>query len=514
MMTSQRACRGLLLVALVAAGCVPDLPQGEPLEADREVPDGWSTSGGEDTGSAGGGAGESSRPSAQVDWREFFSDPHLVALIETALAQNQELNIMVQENLLASYEIMVRRGEYLPRLGVGASAGIERVGRNSSQGRSDEMAGLDEDLQDYRFGLSASWEIDVWRRMRNARDAAQLRYLATIEERGFMVTRLVAEIASLYYELLALDQQAEVVAHSIELQRDTLELLRLQMQAARATALAVSRFEAELADFESRQYDIRQRIVETENRINFLVGRFPQPVERNSGSFMETEPAVMRAGLPTELLENRPDVRAAELQMEAAELDVRSARARFYPALSLEAGVGYGSFDIRHLIDTPGSLLYNLFANLTAPLLNRNAITAGYYSADARQRQAVIGYERAILTAYMEVVNRLSLIENLGRSFEARARRVERLTDSIEISNTLFDSARADYLEVLTARRDSLDAQMELIETKQRQMTAAVRLYQALGGGWSREASARADARASADAGDDEGADADADAPR
>ena len=114
----------------------------------------------------------------------------------------------------------------------------------------------------------------------------------------------------------------------------------------------------------------------------------------------------------------------------------------------------------------------------------------------------------------MEVVNRLSLIENLGRSFEARARRVERLTDSIEISNTLFDSARADYLEVLTARRDSLDAQMELIETKQRQMTAAVRLYQALGGGWSREASARADARASADAGDDEGADADADAPR
>lgn len=470
---SPSAARSALLLGTLALleGCVPALPQGAAREPNTAVPDAYEgTSGGEHAD--------------LVDWTEFFADPQLVSLIEAALENNQELNIAVQENLIASYEVMARRGEILPQFSVGAGAGVERVSGHTSQGASDELTGLDENLQDYSFGLFVSWEIDIWNRLKNQANAAAYRYLASVHGRQFMVTRLVAEIASLYYELMALDRELEVVNTSVSLQEDALDAARLQWQAARTTSLAVTRFEAQVRDFQSRQYEIRQRIVETENRINFLVGRFPQPVARSSDRFMDMEPRAIRAGLPSQLLVNRPDVRAAELRLEAARLDVHAARARFFPTLSIEAGIGYRAFDITRLLDTPGSLLYNLFANIAAPLLNRTGITANYFSADAMQRQVVLGYERAILSAYIEVVNRLNRVANLSSAYEQREQRVQRLRESVEISNRLFNAARADYLEVLTARRDSLEAELELIETKQRQMTAVVRLYQALGGGW------------------------------
>lgn len=469
----------LLGVLALVEGCVPSLPQGAVREANEVMPESY--------------GGERSEANAVgVDWSDFFRDEHLVGLIDEALENNQELNIAVQESFIASYETTARRGEIFPRVGVGVGAGVDRVGLTTSQGASDEMAGLDQNLADFNFGLYSSWEIDVWGRLRDLADASARRYLATIAGRRLIITQIVAEIASLYYELMALDEQLAVVSNSAQLQEDALRVVRLQWQAAQTTSLAVQRFEAELLEFRSRRFEIQQRIVEAENRINFLVGRYPQPIERSSDRFMDTEPQAVAVGLPTDLLLNRPDVRQAELEMEAAQLDVSAARARFFPALSLEGGVGYQSFDVVRLLDTPASLIANIVGNLTAPLFNRTAIEAGYYGADARQRQAVIAYERAILTAYLEVINRISLVHNLAASYEVREQRVERLRQSIEISMRLFNSAHANYLEVLTARRDSLDAQLQLIETKQRQMAAAVSLYQALGGGWRDEPPRRA----------------------
>jgi NodT family efflux transporter outer membrane factor (OMF) lipoprotein len=421
--------------------------------------------------------------SARLDWREFFADPHLVALIDAALANNQELNINVQEMLVASNEIMSRRGEYMPSLGVQGGAGVDRVGRYTSQGQGDERHGVPANLQGYSFGLYASWEVDVWSRLRNAASAARYRYLATREGRDFMVTRLVAEIATRYYELMALDRQLEIVRNNVRLQQSALEMVRLQQQAARVTMLAVRRFEAQLQGFQSRQFDISQRIVEAENQINLLLGRFPSRIERSSEGFLDLQP-VVHAGMPAQLLQNRPDVRRAELELRAAELDVSAARARFYPSLHLDGRLGYQSFDVRHLLDTPDSILYGILAGVAAPLLNRNAITADYFSSNSRQMQAVLKYERAILSAYLDVNTGISLLHNLAQSYAFKAQQVERLAESVEISTLLFNSARADYLEVLTTRRDSLEAQVDLIETKQRQLTATVTLYQALGGGW------------------------------
>jgi NodT family efflux transporter outer membrane factor (OMF) lipoprotein len=460
-----------MLAASLAAGCIPTPPGGTARDPNADVP--HSYAGLTDT-----------RNSGLIAWSEFFTDPHLTAVIETALQNNQELDIVVQETLIANNEVMARRGEYLPRLGFGLGAGVEHVGSFTSQGQNDEQAGVDATLQDYDFGLYASWEIDVWGRLRNLASAAAYRYLSSIEGRNFMVTRLIAEIASLYYELLALDQSLEVVTGNIALQESALQIVELQFQAGRETSLAVTRFEAELRNMQSSRFEIQQRIVETENQLNFLMGRFPQPVERSSAGFLDLELPAMSVGVPAELLTNRPDVRQAELALRAARLDVSAARAAFYPTLGIEGVIGYESFDITKLVDTPDSLLAGIFARVFVPLLNRQGIKAEYWSANSRQMQAVLLYERAILTAFIEVSNRLSLIRNLGASYELKEQQVDRLVASIDISTQLFESARADYLEVLTTRRESLEAQIELIEMKQRQLAATVMLYQALGGGW------------------------------
>lgn len=473
---------GLITLAVTISSCVPSLEQNPPRDASKAVP--GSYRGATDAASPAARATLAARDSAQQKWQDFFSDPQLGALIDLALSNNQELNIRLQEVIIAQNEVMAAKGEYLPRVDVGVGAGVDKVARYTSQGTADEANELPSVLQNYRLGFAASWEVDIWKKLRNAAKSATFRYLASIEGRNFMVTQLVAEIAKSYYELVALDSRLAVLKQNIAIQQNALNVVRLEKQAARVTELAVQRFEAEVLKNQSRQYDVEQKIVETQNRINFLVGRYPQPIARSSQPLNEIEPAAVQAGLPSQLLDNRPDVRQAELQLAAAKLDVDVAKANFYPALSIEAGVGYQAFNVKHLLATPESLLFNLAGNLTAPLLNRQAIKAQYFSANAQQLQAVYNYERTLLSAFTEVANQLAMIDNLQQSYDLQSKQVDKLRQSIDVSNVLFQSARADYMEVLLTRRDALESQMELIETRLRQMQAVVNVYQALGGGW------------------------------
>jgi NodT family efflux transporter outer membrane factor (OMF) lipoprotein len=473
----KRLCSLAALAWLVAgaSGCVPALEGSGRREPRRTLPARFE--GGDGTSSGGASVGRQS-------WRDLLASPELRSLIEAALANNQELNARVQEIIIARAEVMARQGEVLPRMSAAAGAGIEKVGRHTSQGRADEANGVAEHLPDFVIGLRASWEVDVWNRLRNAVKAADLRVLSTMEARNFLVTEIVAELGRSYYELVAVDNQLDILNRNIGIQRDALEVVRLQKQAARATELAVQRFEAEVLKNQSRLYDLQQEQVQLENRINFLVGRFPQPVRRDPRQLMAPVSPTLQAGLPFELLENRPDVRRAELELAAAALDVKVAKAAFYPSLSIDAAVGYRAFNAAHLLATPASLFYDLAGGLTAPLLNRKGIEAQYRSADARQVQAVLTYERTVLEAFTDVVNQLARLSNLQKTYDLQAQQVETLSAAVEVSNVLFQSARADYMEVLLTRRDSLDAQMELVETKKRQFEAVVDVYRALGGGW------------------------------
>jgi len=467
---------GIALLTLIYASCsVPNF--GRKTE-NKTVPASYNNS------------KDSIKNIAKTKWKDFFTDPYLAALIDTALKNNQELNIILQEIYVAKNEVKGRKGAYLPMLGVGAAAGIAKVGDYTSQGASDATNYITPgqkvpvNLPDYMVGINFSWEVDIWKKLRNATKSAMYRYLSSVDGKNFMVTKLIAEIATSYYELMALDNQLEILKKNIEIQQNALEMVKLEKMAAKVTELAVRRFEAEVLKNQSRQYYITQQIIETENRINFLAGRFPQPVSRNSQTFTNLVSDTIPSGIPSQLIQNRPDIKQAEKELEASKLDVKSAKANFYPTLMITAGLGLDAFNPQYLVKLPASILYNIMGGLMMPLINRNAIKATYYSANSKQIQAVYNYERNILRAHIEVVNQLSNISNLKKSYDLKALQVDALTRSINISLSLFRSARADYMEVLLTQRDALEAKFELIETKKQQMNARVNIYQALGGGW------------------------------
>jgi NodT family efflux transporter outer membrane factor (OMF) lipoprotein len=427
---------------------------------------------------------------AMVPWKNYFTDTYLNAVIDEALINNQELNIVFQEIVIAQNEVREKKGEYLPFVNFRSGAGVEKVGRFTSQGANDANTEIDnnkefpEPLGDYFLSLKATWEIDVWHKLRNAKKAAVSRYLSSVEGKNFMVTNLIAEIANTYYELLALDNQLKIIEQNIDIQNNALQIVKLQKIAANVTELAVKRFEAEVFATKSMKFDVQQTILETENKLNFLAGRLPQPIQRNADAFTDLLPETIYAGIPSQLLQNRPDIRQSELELAASKLDVKVAKARFYPSLGISAGIGLQAFNPTYLTKTPESMLYSLVGDLTAPLINRNAIKASYNSANAKQIQAVYNYERTILNAYIEVANQLSNINNLEKSYDLKSQEVEALIRSIEISNLLFKSARADYMEVLLTQRDALESRFELVETKKKQMNAMVNMYRTLGGGW------------------------------
>lgn len=436
-----------------------------------------------------GSAENDTTNTGKLKWNEYFNDPNLQALINQALQNNQELNIVLQEIEMSKNEISARKGEYLPSVGLKAGAGVDKVSRYTNIGAMEANTEIEpgkempDPMFDFGVGLQAKWETDIWGKLHNATRAQVQRYLAGIEGKNFMVTHLISEIADSYYELLALDNELVILNQNIKIQKDALEIIKELKKNARSNELAVQRFEAQVLKTQGMQNDIQQKIVEAENRINYLVGRFPQPIERSKDSFDSIVPQTVYGGIPSELLENRPDIKQAEYELAATKLDIKAAKARFYPSLDLAAGVGLQAFNPTYIIK-PESFLFSLAGELTAPLINRRAIKAAYYNANAKQIQAVYHYEQTVLGAYIEVANQLSKIHNLENSVDIKTKEVNALTKSIDISNDLFKYARADYMEVLLTQRDALESKFELVEKKVNQLKASVAVYRALGGGW------------------------------
>jgi NodT family efflux transporter outer membrane factor (OMF) lipoprotein len=468
-------CIGVLSVCLAVASC--KVPAIIPAENNKAVPDSYNNN--RDTTNI-----------SAIQWRKFFTDQDLINLIDTALKNNQELMITMQEIELAKNDVQFRHGALMPSVGVKAGIGVEKVGRYTSQGAGDATTEIapgkefPDPLMDYAVAAYANWEVDIWKKLHNAKKAAITRYLSTVEGRNFAQTNLIAEVANSYYELLAFDNQLKIVRQNIELQKNALEIVKIQKEASRATELAVQKFQAEVLKSQSLEFDILQNIKETENKLNFMLGRYPQEIARDTSNILNLMPATVTSGIPSQLLANRPDIKKAELELAAAKLDIKVARAEFYPSLGISAAIGMQAFKPSYFVKLPESLLYSLAGDLAGPLINRNAIKAEFNSANTRQLQALYNYQRTILNAYFEVSNQLSNISNLEKSYDLKSKQVDALTRSIDISNDLFKSARADYLEVLMTQRDALESKLELIETKKEELNAVVNIYRNLGGGW------------------------------
>ena len=427
--------------------------------------------------------------SAQLRVEEFYNDPVLTQLICQAALSNRELKILEEEVQIAFNEILSRRGAFLPLVGFRAGAGFDTRSLFTPIGAAEKRLEFRPgqrfpDLPgDFLLAFNFIVPLDIWREFRNARDAAAERYLAAVERRNYFLTRLVADIADNYYGLMALDQRIETLNLTIKLQQQSYTFAKALFDAGQGNELAVQRFLAEIRKNQSEKLIVNQDVVEVENRINFLAGRLPQPVERDAKGFLNLKIHSLSVGVPAQLLQNRPDIRQAERELLAAGLDVKVARAHFFPRLDITAGVGYQAFNPKFLFN-PEALIANLAGELTAPVINKKAIQAEYRTANARQLASVYNYQRVILNAFTEVANRLAGVRNYSRSITIKQQQLQALEASVDAATKLFQNARAEYIDVLFAQRDFLEAKTVLIDTKRRELSAVVNAYQALGGGY------------------------------
>jgi outer membrane protein, multidrug efflux system len=437
---------------------------------------------------------DSSFESSLPVWRDYFRDPYLQQYIEIALQKNLNLQIALQRIQQSSAVLRMAKGAMLPSVNAITSIGQTKFGEYTVDGIGNFDTNLSDNIgedrripthiPDYFLGFQSSWEADVWGKLKNRKRSALSRLMAG--EKAYHLTRtmVVSAVAANYYQLVSFDNKLKIVQDNIRLQQEALALVVTQKQAGRATELAVKQFEAQLFNTQSLEGLVKQDIVLAENSLNLLLGRFPQPVPRGEIILNQSLPALLQVGIPSQLLTQRPDVREAELLLQSSRYDVRAARASFFPSLTVAGNIGLQAFSTDVLFSTPTSLAYTLLGGLTAPVFQRNALKAELQAANASQRAALLHYQQTILDSFQEVVTQTSRIKNLEDSYTQKDREVQTLLQGVAISNDLYFSGLATYLEVITAQRNVLQAELDVIDTRVSQFEASIQLYRSLGGGW------------------------------
>lgn len=427
---------------------------------------------------------------ADINWRQYFADPLLVKLIDTSVRNNLDLQIALQRIEMSRSSVKLANGALLPKVALNVGGGVRKFGLYTMDGAGNASTYITpgqivpENLTDIFLGMQASWEVDVWGKLRNQRKAAISQYLASVEGSRFVISNLVADVAIHYYGLLALDNELDIIRQTLRKQQEALEVIKLQKETGRANELAVQQFNAQLLNSGVLEKQTLQRITETENRINFLLGRYPQTIARKQDALFRLGPEQISAGIPSQLLANRPDIRAAEFEIEASKFDLKAAKAAFFPNFNITATLGYQAFNPEFLFQSPASLAYSLMGTVVAPLINMNALKAQFNTAKANQLTAMYNYQKTILNGYVEVVNQLSNIRNLQRMNALKKQQSEMLQKSVDTSKELYKTARATYLEVLIAQQNALQANLELIDVIKQERMSTVNIYRALGGGW------------------------------
>jgi len=430
---------------------------------------------------------------AAIPVSQFFADPYLRQLIDTAIKNNPDILSAFQRIQVAAAGMRYNKAFLLPQVNVAATAGVDKYGDYTMNGVGNHDTNLspnvDGDQQipnptgDYFIGLRSSWEIDLWGKLHSRKEAALNRWLASREAGRLMTTTLISDLATLYYQLLALDNEQKVLTKNIRLQENALEIVKVQKEGGRATELAVQQFQAQLLHTRSLQYTTAQQITETENQLNFLAGRTTQSIHRDSSLPDIALPENLSAGLPSQLLLNRPDIHAAELNLQALNADIRAARAAFFPSPTLSPYLGYNAFKPALLFNS-GSVAYGIIAGMMAPVFNRNAIKADYERTIAEGRIALYDYQRAVLTGFMEVTNSMKGIRNYTDYYRLKQQEAESLNNAVGVANDLYRVGRASYLEVITAQRSVLDAELEVNSAKKSILLHTINLYRSVGGGW------------------------------
>ena len=427
-------------------------------------------------------------------WKDVFFDPHLVALIDTALKNNYDLRIALQKVEFAKAGLKYNKGIRLPELGINMAAGERKFGSYTMDGvgnydtqfspNINDKQQIPDPLPDYYVGFQTSWEIDLWGKLKNKKKASAARFISSQYGKDLIVTNLIAEIASAYFDLLALDNEAKILIDNIELQQEALDLVIAQKEAGRANELGIEMMTAQLLNSKAIQAEVQQLALETQSKLNFLCGIYPQSIKRDTSYFSQHLQTSLAAGIPSDLIKNRADIRQSEFELKASNADVRSAQAAFYPTLNINTALGLQSFNALLLLETPASMAYNAAGGLAAPLLNRRKLKADLMASKAEQKQAYINYEKTVVNSFKEVYIALNNIENTKKMYELKNEEVEILKRSIGTSSELFKAGKANYLEIISSQKNKLQAELELTNLHKRQNIGIIELYKAIGGGW------------------------------
>jgi outer membrane protein, multidrug efflux system len=419
------------------------------------------------------------RSFADLPWWEVFRDPALQQLIDEALRNGFDARLAAARVEEARALYGVARGEQFPA--VGYQGGWERSRPDQTQSRSTEAE------TSWTAKLGFQWELDIFGRIRRQTEAARAQYLATEEARRGVLLSLVSDVAIAYFDLRELDAELEIARRTRTAFQDTYDLFDRRLHGGAASALETARAEASLDTVAAQIPELERAVVAKENQINLLLGRSPRPIPRE-GVAMVFPPEVP-AGLPSALLERRPDVRQAEQLLVAANAGIGAAKARFFPTLSLTGDFGNVSHELSDLFSNGKT--WSLSAGLLGPIFAGGQIKKNYEASKARFEQARVLYEAAVTGAFSEVSGALVDRAKLAETEQQRVLTVKAYQEAVRLANLRYNSGLSAYFEVLDAQQQLFPAENSLARTHRDQLVAVVSVYKALGGGWQAETAAR-----------------------
>lgn len=452
----------LALVLMLAAGCAvgpeykrPETPAPQTYRGGPQAPDPASL--------------------ADKDWAEVFPDPALADLIRTALAQNQDVLIAAARIEQAEAQLGITRAEQFPVVSAGIAGGRERFGatRFTTPYTSNVVQG----------NIAASWELDFWGKFRRATEASRADLLAAEWNRRAVITSLIANVAGAYYQLLELDLELEISKRTLTSRQESLQLTQVQERQGAVSLLDVRQAEQLVYNAAQTIVDIQRRSEQEENFISVLLARNPGPISRGRKLIEQPHDPVVPAGLPSSLLQRRPDIQLQEARLIAANARIGVARAAFFPSISLTATGGVASASLSDLFKGPAGM-WSFLGSLTQPIFEGGRLKSQAKLAEAREKETLIVYQQTIQQAFREVSDALVGYRK-NREFRQQQELLANSTrDALSLSEQRYRGGAASYLEVLDSNTRTFAAELGLAQAQLKELLSLVQLYNALGGGW------------------------------
>lgn len=458
------------LVMLFLAGCKVSKDVSLPIDA---APAAYRSSSAADTSTI-----------ADIQWTHFFNEENLQRLINSAITNNYDMQVAVKNVEAAQLIVKQSRLGHLPEASLQATGSINRPSDASLNGLSLSKFVGKSYIEDYSASAVLSWEADIWGKIKAQKDKALAAYLQTIEARKAIQTGLVASVAQGYYNLLMLDAQIAIAKKNLLLNDSTLNIIKLQYNAGQVTALAVEQATAQRLVAAQLIPQLEQNVALQENALSVLTGIMPAAIKRTGTISNISFSDQLSAGVPSSLLHNRPDVRARALELTIANANTGIAKANLYPSLSITASGGINAFKVSNWFAIPASLFAAAAAGITQPLFQQKQLKTQYELSKVQREKAVIQFRQSVLTAVGEVSDALAKGGKLQEQQSIAATRVNTLQQATGNANLLFKNGMADYLEVITAQTNVLQAELQLAVLKKEQLDARIELYRSLGGGW------------------------------